>query len=390
MGENTESQLRSLVAEAKRRHVFRTAGLYAGAAFVVLQVADIVLPALNLGEAAISYLLIAIAAGFPVALVVAWIIDVSGDGISFTARLSEAERQKLTGARLIDVVIVVIALAVGYMYLERFTATDHSSESAVAADTSAAEVLDSPVVQLEPSIAVLPFENLSALEENAFFAAGIHEDILNNLSKVGQLIVTSRTSTLPYAGSNLGIPEIAKELRVNYVIEGSVRRAGDQVRISVQLIEAATDKHIWSEAYDRAILDVFEVQQQIANEVSHALKVQFDIGLEAGEYRTKSLKAYELFLESRALANTFEPDNLQRAIDGYRRALEIDPEYPDAWAGLAIAIGNTVFFGRRDRQTEEANMAADKALALAPDSWMANYAKAMMLGGAGSAQITHR
>ena len=373
-----------LLAEAKRRHVFRTAGLYAGGAFAILQTADIALPALGISDSVISYLLLLIAAGFPLALIAAWFFDISREGIAVT-REAAAER-RLSGAKLVDGIIVLLALGVGIMYLERFT-----GDAALVVPTESASVTNEstpPPITLEPSIAVLPFENLSASQDNAYFAAGIHEDILNDLSKVSELIVTSRTSTLAYAGSTKPIPVIADELGVNYVIEGSVRRAGDRVRISVQLIEAASDKHIWSEAYERAVIDVFEVQQQIASEVSHALRVQFDIGLADGEYPTKSLEAYELFLEARSLYNTFEPDGIATAISNYRQALEIDPDYTDAWAGLALALNSTLFFGRADREFEEAKVAADKALTLSPDSWMANYAKAMVVGanGAGMAR----
>ncbi|MFT7246330.1 MAG: adenylate cyclase [Candidatus Azotimanducaceae bacterium] len=374
--------MRELIAEAKRRHVFRTAGLYAGGAFGILQIADIVLPTLGLGDSVISYLLVIIAAGFPVALIFAWILDVSDDGIKVTADATEIEKSRYTAPKLIDGLIVVIALGVGYMYLERFSTGDPSVAVNSTADKSAPLPTAAPIV-LEPSIAVLPFENLSASEENAYFAAGIHEDILNNLSKVGGLIVTSRTSTLAYLGSTKPIPVIAQDLGVNYIIEGSVRRVGQRVRISVQLIEAANDSHIWSEAYDRAIIDVFEIQQQVADEVSHALRVQFDIGLAAGETPTKSLKAYELFLESRVLATTMDPDNIQRAVTGYREALKIDPDYADAWAGLSIALSSTSMFGKADRAIEEANVAADKALELAPESWMSNHAKARLIGDFG-------
>lgn len=375
--------MRGLIAEAKRRHVFRTAALYAGAAFGVLQVADIILPTLGLGESAISYLLVIIAACFPIALILAWVLDISGDGIKVTPEISESEKQRLTGPKLMDGIIVFIALGVGYMYLERFFADDHPAMDITSVEAVVDVKKIAEPIKLEASIAVLPFENLSASEENAYFAAGIHEDILNNLSKIGELIVTSRTSTLAYAGSIKPIPAIAEELNVNYIIEGSVRRAGDRVRISVQLIEAANDSHIWSEAYDRAIVDVFEVQQQVADEVSHALTVQFDIGLAAGEKPTKSLKAYELFLESRILATTLEPDNIERAIIGYRSALSIDPDYADAWAGLSIALNSMKLFGKADREIEEASVAADKALILAPDSWMSNHAKARLLGAQG-------
>jgi TolB-like protein len=365
------------IAEAKRRHVFRTAGLYAGGAFVVLQLADILMPSLGIEESAISYLLMIIAAGFPLALIAAWVIDISGDGIRVTPKIKADEKLNLAPGRLVDLVIVALALGVGYLYLERFVLPVQNSAEVNEVETLADE--EPP----EPSIAVLPFENLSALKENEYFAAGIHEDILNELSQIDKLIVTSRTTTLAYAGSTKSVPIIARELNVNYVMEGSIRRSGNRVRISVQLIDASRDKHIWSEGYERDLQDVFEVQRDVARQVSHALKVQFDIGGEAGESPTKSLMAYELFLEARALASTNEPDNVEKAIASYRQALAIDPDYSDAWAGLSIALQATSMFGKADQQTEEAHIAAEKALSLTPESWMANAAQAKVLGVTG-------
>jgi TolB-like protein/Tfp pilus assembly protein PilF len=366
--------MRLFIAEAKRRHVFRAAGLYAGAAFMVLQLADILMPTLGIPDSAITYLLLVIAAGFPLVLVGAWVLDISGDGLSVTKQISEEEQHSLKPGKFVDYLIVVIALGVGFLYVERFT-----QPNSVITKTDTSEKTAPIETLLEPSIAVLPFENLSESKQNEYFAAGIHEDILNNLSQISGLIVTSRTSTLAFAGSNKPIPSVAAELGVNYIIEGSVRRSANRVRISVQLIEAKQDKHIWSEGYERDIVDVFEIQQDVANQVSHALKVQFHLGGTAGERPTQNLEAYEMFIEARELGSTYEPDNVVRAISLYRKILNIDPDYSDAWAGLALALQSTDVFGKADKQIEEATIASDKALALAPDSWMANYSMAERL-----------
>ena len=217
----------TLLAEAHRRHVFRVAGVYAAVAFGVLQTADIVAPTLGFPEETISYLLTFIAVGFPLALVVTWLVDLTPDGVRLTPGLNQSEQRQLAPGRIIDVVILGVALAVGFLYLERFSGADVGLQPAEVAQP----VSPSPVVSSIPSIAVLPFENLSTSEENAFFAAGIHEDILNNLAQIRELIVISRTSTLAYGGADKPpIPQIAQELNATHVLEGSVRRRGSHSR----------------------------------------------------------------------------------------------------------------------------------------------------------------
>ena len=270
--------LSSLIAEARRRHVFRATGLYAAAAFVLLQLADILMPAFGLSEGDISYLLTAIAAGFPLVLVITWLVDITPEGIKLTPMLAPGERTKLAPGRLVDFAIVFVAIGVGFLYLERFLSNDAAEVASPVPD----KPISVPVTgieqeALEPSVAVLPFDNLSTTEENAIFAAGVHEDILNHLSRNAELMVTSRKSTLGYADKDVPIAQIAGELGVNYIMEGSVRRAAGRVKITIQLIEAASDKHLWSETYDRELNDIFAVQDEVAEQVAEKLRVQFDL-----------------------------------------------------------------------------------------------------------------
>ncbi|MEM7362515.1 MAG: hypothetical protein AAF525_00710 [Pseudomonadota bacterium] len=363
----------TLLAEARRRHVFRVAGVYADVAFGVLQTADIVAPTLGLPEATISYLLTAIAIGFPLALALTWLVDMTPEGIRITPGLNHSEQRQLAPGRVIDVVILVVALAVGFLYLERFTGSDEGMQPDIVAQPS-------PVIDVTPSIAVLPFENLSTSEENAFFAAGVHEDILNNLAQIRDLIVISRTSTLGYGGVDKPpIPQIAQELNATHVLEGSVRRAGDRIRVTVQLIEAASDKHLWSNTYDRRLEDVFAMQDEIADEIADKLSVRFELLREGNP--TRSLEAYELFLQARNLASTNESEDVQNALTLYQQALAIDPDYADAWAGFSIAISDMDFVGTVfEDPRAEALDAAEKALELNEDSWIANFAMGMYMG----------
>lgn len=333
--QHSGSVLARLIAEARRRHLFRTAGLYAAGAFVILQLADIMMPGLGLPDSAINYLLIAIAAGFPIALVVVWIIDLSGD-------------RELTPSRVIDAVIVAIALGVGFMYLERLTGiglTEVAIEK-IGVEEAAERV---PVVPIETtvlhnSIAVLPFENLSPDPDNAYFAAGIHEEILNRLAKIKDLTIIARTSMLPYAGSDKQIPQIARELNVGTVMEGSVRYAGERVRITAQLIEAKSGAHLWSEAYDRDFKDIFEIQSDIAVKITEAMKAEFNLAERTIISRapTQNLKAYAHYVRGQARISGNPPD-LIGAIQAYDEAIALDPKFALALATKAVIHGYAIY-----------------------------------------------
>jgi adenylate cyclase len=373
MVESSGSILANLISEARRRHVFRAAGLYAGAAFVILQVADILMPTFGLDDVTISYLLGAMALGFPLTLVATWLVDLTPEGIKITPGLEPGT--KAPRGRLIDLVIVLIALGVGFMYLERFWPEAVTGNEQVGTGEAELTSDPSPVV-LEPSIAVLPFENLSDSKDNAYFAKGIHEDILNHLSQNPALIVTSRTSTLSYTGdSKPPLSQIGRELNVSYVLEGSVRRVKDKVRITMQLINAVEDSHVWSQNYDRDLDDIFAIQDEVAKQVADTLEVQFDLISEGRP--TESLQAYEYFLQARDLANSLDNNNLSRAIELYDKALKIDPLYAEAWAGMSIALASPQFT-RMNRQESDvrARETAEQAIALKPDSWLSNFAMA--------------
>lgn len=355
----SESRLNNLIAEARRRHVFRAAALYAAGAFVILQLADILLPAFGTSEAVISYLLVAIAAGFPFALILTWIVDITPEGIKVTSPLPEGQKAHLGPARVVDIAIVLIAVGVGYLYLERFVG-DASTSDTLSSQAPSSD--DGAPTELEPSIAVLPFDNLSTSEENAVFAAGIHEDILNYLSRNPALIVTSRKSTLAYQDQDISMAQIGQELNVNYLMEGSIRRSGNNIRVTVQLIEAGTDKHLWSETYDRELIDVFSVSDDVAQQVAEKLRVQFELFDEGRP--TDNLRAYELFIEARELYGRYNAIDTRLAVTRYREALQQDPDYANAWAGLALAASAP----ESNEDLEEARNAAEEALRRVPDS----------------------
>jgi TolB-like protein len=368
-----ESVMKRLISEARRRHLFRAAGLYVAGAFVILQVADIAGPSLGLPEAAITYLLIAMAVGFPLVLLVLWIVDLSGD------------RQQAPG-RLMDAVITAIALGVGYMYLERLTGDSIIVPQAerVASNQQRTEEPKSTV--LNNSIAVLPFENLSPDPDNAYFAAGIHEEVLNRLAKIEDLTIIARTSVLSYAGTDKKIPQIAQELNVGTVMEGSVRYAGDQVRITAQLIEAESGAHLWSEAYDRHFKDIFEIQTDIALQITDAMKVEFKVGEREliSKAPTENLEAYAHFVKAQAFVSGNPPD-LPSAIREYDEAIALDPEFALALATKAVIHSYAIYVTppgyvltetAQARNIQLAREYAERALAVDPNQGNAYLALA--------------
>jgi len=230
------------------------------------------------------------------------------------------------------------------------------------------------------SIAVLPFHNLSNSSENAFFAAGMQEDILNSLAHIPELLVTSRTTTLRYIDSGLSLPEIAAQLKVAYIMEGSVRRVDDEIRISVQLIEAANDKHVWSQNFDRTIQDVFAIQAEVAERVAEELQLEI-VNEWRGQKPTDSVVAYDLFLRGRELASEFSTSSLKRALNLYESAIEVDPGFADAYAGRATALALKAHYypGQWQVLRDRAFAAAEKALELDPESAEANLGMGSIL-----------
>lgn len=230
------------------------------------------------------------------------------------------------------------------------------------------------------SIAVLPFDNFSNSSDNAFFAAGMQEDILNSLAHIPELLVTSRTSTLRYIDSDLSLPEVAAELNVAFIIEGSVRRVDDEIRISVQLIEAANDNHVWSQNFDRTIQDVFEIQAEVAERVAEELQLKI-VNEWRGQKPTDSVVAYDLFLRGRELASEFSTSSLERALNFYESAIEVDPGFADAYAGRATALALKAHYYPAEWPVlrDRAFAAAEKALELDPESAEANLGMGSLL-----------
>ena len=324
----------SFFQELKRRNVFRVAVAYVIVAWLLLQVGDTLGPALRLPDwfqSGVAYVLIL---GFPVAIIFAWAFEMTPEGVK---RERDVDRSQSitseTGQKLNYTIIALLVAAVAYFALDKFV-FEHDHGEVVATEDG------------EPSIAVLPFANMSDDASNEFFADGITEELLNLLAKIPELEVTSRTSAFQFKGKEIDIPTVAKQLNVEHVLEGSVRKSGMKVRITAQLIDAGTDKHVWSETYDRELDDIFAIQDEIARKVVDELHVTL-LG-EAPKTRQTDPEAYALYLEGLHYLDLDGPKNWPVAQELFEKALVIDPEYAPAWFGKAQAIRETANWGDYD------------------------------------------
>ena len=357
-------------AELKRRNVYKVAVAYAVAGWALAQGIAQVFPVFDIPNWAVRLIVLAIIIGFPIALVVAWAFELTPEGIKRTEDVDPVLQNRVKSRAWIYVAVCAAILSVGLFLLGRFTA---SSRQAAAGDVSA------------KSIAVLPFDNLSREQENAYFAEGVQDEILTRLSKVADLKVISRTSTQHFKSSPENLPEIAKQLGVAHVLEGSVQKASDQVRVNVQLINALTDAHLWADTYDRKLTDIFAVESDIAKTIAETLQAKLT-GSEKSSIAkvpTTNPEAYELYLKGRFFWNKRTAADLRKAIDYFNQAIEKDPNYAQAYAAVAQSwlILPAYGGGSPKECIPPAEAAITKALALDESSSDAHAARGMMLSG---------
>ena len=341
---------RNFFAELKRRNVYKVAIAYAVVAWLLMQIATQVFPFLEIPNWAIRLVIMLIVIGFPIALVIAWAFELTPEGLKRTEVADELLEKSRRSSAWIYVVVVAGAIAAGLFLFGRYTS---SKQSAIAP---------------EKSIAVLPFENLSGNPENAYFTDGIQEEILMRLAKIADLKVVSRTSTVRYKRSPGSLREIATQLGVANVLEGSVQRSADRVHVNVQLIKAASDTHLWAEAYDRKLTDIFAVESEIAKTIADTLQAELT-GSERNAIAarpTENTEAYQLYLKGRFFWNKRTGQNLNKAADYFNQAIRTDPNYALAYVGLADAYVLMPFYGAGTPQDcyPKAKAAAKKALEL--------------------------
>ncbi len=332
----------SVWAELKRRNVVKVAVAYAIVGWILIEISATVFPIVQLPDWAVTLVTMLLLLGFPVALVLSWAYELTPEGLKPAHEVDPSDSiTHVTGRKLDFLIIGVLVLAVGFLVFN-YVLVD---EPDVVVDAPEAPPVEEaqpapepvPVVAekeerevLPNSVAVLPFENLSPNADDEYFAAGIHEETLNRLAKLANLSVISRTSVLRYRDSDLTVPQIAAELNVGTIMEGSVRYAGDRVRITAQLIDAATDEHLWSEVYEREFADIFAIQADIAMNIANALEAEFSTEEQATiekEY-TYSPEAYAYYLRALTLFLT----DRQSAHDSLDKAISLDPEFALAYA----------------------------------------------------------
>jgi TolB-like protein/Tfp pilus assembly protein PilF len=303
--------------ELKRRKVYRVAIAYIVAGWALAQGISQVLPVFEIPNSRIRVVIVLLLIGFPVALVLAWIFDITPSGIQRTSRVDAQQTPVSHRRRNVFWLAAggfLISAAVGFFVLPRAVAH-----------------------KVDKSIAVLPFENLSDEKENAYFADGIQDDILTNLSKIGDLKVISRTSVMPYRGKTQNLRDIGKTLGVANILEGSVRRSGNKVRVNVQLIDATNDQHLWAEDYDGDLSDVFKIQTDLATRIASALQAKLSPTEKAQmtQRPTENGEAYLAYIQAMNLFMPEESEKLKQAEQLYQRALELDPNFALASARLS-------------------------------------------------------
>jgi TolB-like protein/Flp pilus assembly protein TadD len=310
----------SFFAELRRRNVYKVAVAYAVVGWLLIQVGTQVFPFFEIPNWGVRLIVLLIVAGFPIAVILAWAFELTPEGIKRTEDADLITPGVSRKQRWIYVVIIAGALSVGLFFLGRYTATNVANLPA-------------------KSIAVLPFENLSRDPDNAYFTEGIQDEILARLAKIADLKVISRTSTQRYKSSPDDLPQIAKRLGVSNILEGSVQKTADQVRVTVQLLNAATDAHLWGETYDRKLTDVFAAESDIAKAIADTLRAKLTSSEQnaLAARPTENTEAHQLYLRGRYFWNKRTGADFKRAIGYFNQAIDKDPNYALAYAGLADA-----------------------------------------------------
>jgi TolB-like protein len=359
-------------SELKRRNVYKVAVAYAVVGWLLVQVATQVFPIFEIPNWALRLIVLAIIIGFPIALIIAWAFELTPEGIKRTEDADVAKKQS-RGRAWICVAIVGAILSVSLFVLGRYVVNRGEPRRSEAATIP------------RKSIAILPFENLSEEKANTYFAEGVQDEILTKLAAVRDLKVISRTSTAKYHSKPDNLKAVAQELGVSTILEGAVQRAGDKVRVNVQLIDARADTHLWAKSYDREVKDVLAVESEVAEQIADALKANLSPGEShaLASIPTQDAQAYDLFLQGeyqlRAAESVPLPETYARAERFYRDAIARDPKFGQAYAALAnCSLSSHWFLSRRTpAELAEIKLLIDRALQLAPDSPEAHFSLAI-------------
>lgn len=378
----------SFFNELKRRNVFRVGIAYLVLGWVLLQVVDVVVPIMAVPDWVARLVFLLLLLGFPVVLIFAWAFELTPDGVKREEDVDRSQSITSTTGRKLDFTIIgILAVAVVLLVMDRFTGADREGPGSEPGAGSAALAPDSGPISdpAEKSVAVIPFVNMSDDAGNEYFSDGISEELLNALVRIEGLRVPSRTSSFTFKGSNKKIADIAKELNVDHVLEGSVRKAGDRIRVTAQLIDVNTDTHLWSETYTREVDDIFALQDEIAQAIVSALRVTLSSAEQKSlaQHSTRNVEAYNQYLLGRHLWNQRTVQSLLAAVAPLREAVALDAQFDQAWAALADAYALIPEYrgGSIAEYVPLGRHAAEQALAINPDSARAlttmAYLKAM-------------
>jgi len=355
----------SFLGELKRRNVFKVAVAYAIVGWLLIQIAATVLPIFATPDWVLPAVTFLIILGLPIALIFSWAFELTPAGLERTKAVPVTESiTPQTGRRLNVAILGLMAIAIGFLIIDRFVL-----EEAPATAVSSSSIAVDP-----SSIAVLPFDNRSARDDDQFFVDGIHDDLLTQLARIGSMKVISRTSVMSYRDSGKNLRTIGEELGVATILEGGVQRAGDTIRINVQLIDAATDEHLWAETYDRMLTveNVFAIQSEMASAIATALEASLspeDV-VRLASAPTVNERAYDFYLRGNDYFN--RPDDqtwIPLAVEMYSQAVAEDPGFAIAWAALSRAHSNMHWYAvdRTPQRLELSLQAAQRALAIDPD-----------------------
>ena len=401
-------------AELKRRHVFRVMAVYGAVGFVVLQVVELLVPALLLPEWTYRLVALMLLVGFPVAIVLAWAFESTPDGVRRTDPAESGELEAIAAAPAAKrwpsglLAVAGAAVLIGSVWLAGRRAGESASEPRTSRTADAGEIAagtmggtagEDAVLQLayadlsddtRPSIAVLPFADMSQEGDQEYFADGMTEELLNALAKIRELRVAGRTSSFQYRGQEKDLRQIGAELGVRYLVEGSIRKQDDRLRITAQLVDADDSFHLWSETYDRTLDDIFAIQEEISEAIAAALEVSLGLtGDETLVMPTADLGAYDLYLAAQARVRE-RGDGVKEAVRLYEAAVARDSGWAPAWAGLAQArallpyypdsvIGSEESRDGWKQSLDDAEAAARRALAIDPSNSGAEVALANVI-----------
>jgi TolB-like protein/Flp pilus assembly protein TadD len=347
-------------SELKRRNVYKVAVAYAVVAWLLIQAASIFFPAFDAPPWVMKIFIIVIIFGFPVALIFSWAFEITPEGIKLESEIEPNKSiARRTGRKLVALTTALAVVAAGLFVYQLV----RSKSDSVGSPTTGTIT--------NKSIAVLPFDNLSRDPDNAFFAEGIQDEILTRLAKVADLKVIARTSSERFKSAPENLPDIAKQLGVLNILEGSVQKVNDQVRVNVQLINAMTNAHLWAEIYDRKLSDILSVESEIAKTIADTLQARLS-GTEVNamvKRHTENTQAYQFYLKGRFFWNKRDTNDLQKALGYFEQAAKEDPNYALAWSGTADVYALLPLFGGADPADAypKAKEAANKAIALDPN-----------------------